>query len=210
MCEEYFDIYNERMEHIGTELRSVVHKKGYWHKSFQCWFVFKENNKDYILLQRRHPEKDTYPNHLDITSAGHLSAGEEVKEGIRELKEELGVHVSFENLIPLGVIKEQKSEESFIDNEFANVFLFNCNIPMESFKIQAEEVTGMFKISLKHIIELFEGSADYVRAEGYEVNDEGCKIPLSFDAAIKDFVPHDLKYYKKIFHEAREFLSKEL
>lgn len=208
MSKEYFDIYNENMEHIGTELRSVVHKKGYWHKSFQCWFVFKEDQKNYILFQRRHADKDTYPNLLDITSAGHLSVGEKVEDGVRELEEELGVKVSYEDLIPLGVIVEKKTEENFIDYEFANVFLYHCKIPIESFKLQAEEVTGIFKLSLEDVVELFEGKINNAKADGYMIDDRGEKKPISLEIAIKDFVPHDISYYRKVFCTAKEYLGK--
>jgi isopentenyldiphosphate isomerase len=200
MTIEYFDIYNENMEFIGTKPRSEVHKKGYWHKSFQCWFVFKEADKQYILFQRRHAAKDTYPNLLDISSAGHLSAGERLEDGVRELEEELGVKVLYSDLIPLGVIVEQKREDYFIDNEFANVFLYNCKIPMEKFKLQAEEVTGMFKLELEKVIALFEGEVKAVRAEGYEINEAGENRTRDILVSIKDFVPHGHSYYKKILN----------
>lgn len=203
MSEEYFDIYDEKMKHIGMEKRSIVHKKGYWHKSFQCWFVFEEDNKEYILFQRRHKDKDTCPNLLDITSAGHLSAGERVEDGIRELEEELGVKVSYEELIPLGVIVEQKAEETFIDNEFANVFLYKCKIPMENFTLQKEEVTGMFKLPLKGASDLIEGSIKSLEAEGYIIDESGKRKYVTLEVSKEDFVPHDLSYYRKVFSEAR-------
>lgn len=204
---EYFDIYNDKMEHIGTKPRTEVHKKGYWHKSFQCWFIFKEDEKEYILFQRRHEAKDTYPNLLDISSAGHLSAGESLEDGVRELEEELGVKVSFEELKPMGVIIEQKQEEYFIDNEFANVFLYNCKTPMESFELQAEEVTGMFKLEIDQVLDLFEGRLENIKAEGYELKENGEYNPISISVKEKDFVPHDLSYYKKILVSAKEYLN---
>lgn len=206
MSIEYFDIYDENMKHIGTEPRSQVHKKGYWHKSFQCWFIFKENGKDYILFQRRHAEKDTYPNLLDISSAGHLSAGESLEDGVREIYEELGVKVKFEELIPLGVIVEQKEENYFIDREFANVFLYNSSIPMDKFKLQQEEVTGIFKLELEKVVQLFEGKISNIKAEGYELKSSGEYCAVSLSAAIEDFVPHDSGYYNKIFSSAKKYL----
>jgi isopentenyldiphosphate isomerase len=203
MAAEYFDIYNESMELIGTELRSEVHKHGYWHKSFQCWFIVKENEKNYILFQRRHSSKDTYPNLLDVSSAGHLSAGEKIEDGVRELEEELGIAVKYDELIPLGVIIEKKMEEYFIDNEFANVFLYYCEIPMEEFRLQAEEVTGMFKILTADLIELFEGNVQSIEANGYELDESGKNKELDLHVCVKDFVPHCLDYYMKIFNEAK-------
>jgi isopentenyldiphosphate isomerase len=204
---EYFDIYNENMEYIGTKLRSEVHEKGYWHKSFQCWFVFREDNKDYILFQRRHAKKDIYPNLLDTSSAGHLSAGENLADGVRELEEELGLKVRYEELKPLGIIVEQKEEDYFIDNEFANVFLYNCQIPMEEFKLQVEEVTGMFKLEIDQVFDLFEGNLKNIRAEGYELKENGEHNPISISVEVKDFVPHDLSYYKKILSSAKQYIN---
>ena len=204
MKQEYFDIYNENMVLIGTEPRSKVHKEGYWHKTFQCWFICDEGEKRYILFQKRHADKDTYPNLLDITAAGHLSAGETVVDGIRELKEELGLDIKFEELISIGVIQEKKVEENFIDAEFGNVFLYNCKIPIEEFILQAEEVVGMFKINLEDVIDLFENRKKYIDADGYEINRLENRQHMKLRLSKADFVPHDRNYYKKVFEAARE------
>lgn len=204
--QEYLDIYNENMQFIGTELRYIVHKKGLWHKSFQCWFISKEKSKTFILFQKRHACKDTFPNLLDITSAGHLSTGEKVEDGVRELKEELGINIDFKNLLPLGVIIEKKSEKSFIDNEFANVFLYICNIPIQEFNLQKEEVTGMFKVDLDDITKLFTNKVSCIDIEGYDVNENGDKLFSRRPVCKNDFVPHDLSYYLKILSEAKKLI----
>jgi isopentenyldiphosphate isomerase len=202
MKQEYFDIYNENMEHIGIELRSVVHKKGYWHKSFQCWFVCKEGSEEYILFQKRHADKDTYPNLLDITAAGHLSAGETVEDASRELEEELGIAADFKELLPLGIVKEEKVEVNFIDREFGNGFLYYCKIPMENFTLQADEVVGMFKAKLEDARLLFDNKLEYIVVEGYETNALGGKEKSQLKVSLQDFVPHDLKYYNKVLQAA--------
>jgi isopentenyldiphosphate isomerase len=206
MRQEYFDIYNENMEHVGTELRSVVHKKGYWHKSFQCWFVCKEGSEEYILFQKRHADKDTYPNLLDITAAGHLSAGETVEDASRELQEELGIAVDFKELQPLGIFKEEKVEINFIDREFGNIFLYCCEMPVEDFTLQADEVVGMFKAKLKETIMLFHKKQDSIIIEGYEINVLGSKKKVNLKVSLKDFVPHDLNYYNKVLEAADKLL----
>jgi isopentenyldiphosphate isomerase len=206
MKQEYFDIYNENMEHVGTELRSVVHKKGYWHKSFQCWFVCKEGSEEYILFQKRHADKDTYPNLLDITAAGHLSAGETVQDASRELQEELGIAVDFKELQPLGIFKEEKVEINFIDRELGNVFLYCCEMHMEDFTLQADEVVGMFKAKLKETIMLFHKKQDSIIIEGYEINASRSKKKVNLKVSLKDFVPHDLNYYNKVLEAADKLL----
>ena len=89
---EYFDILDENGNKTGErKLRSEVHRDGDWHRAVHIWII---NQNGEVLLQRRSPNKDSNPNMLDISCAGHLSAGDESLEGaIRELKEELGLDV---------------------------------------------------------------------------------------------------------------------
>ena len=59
----------------------------------------------------------------DITAAGHLLAHETVfQDGIREIKEELGIDVSSNELELLGIIDYCVEREDFIDKEIANIF----------------------------------------------------------------------------------------
>ena len=93
--EEYFDVLDEFGNKTGKiKLRGHVHRDGDWHKSVHIWII---NNNGDILLQRRCPSKDSNPNMLDISSAGHLIAGDDSLSGaIRELKEELNLDVTKE------------------------------------------------------------------------------------------------------------------
>ena len=97
MSKEYFDLLDENGNKTGKiKLRAEVHRDGDWHKSVHRWII---NNNGDILLQRRCATKDSNPNMLDISSTGHLSAGEYSLTGaIRELKEELNLDVNKEEL----------------------------------------------------------------------------------------------------------------
>ena len=111
---EYFDILDENGNLTGkTKLRSEVHRDGDWHKAVHIW-VF--NRKGEVLLQRRAANKDSYPNMLDISCAGHLSAGDTSIEGaLRELEEELKL---FDNTFKIGRI----FGTDFINNEFNDLY----------------------------------------------------------------------------------------
>jgi isopentenyldiphosphate isomerase len=122
---ELIKTFDENGKETGVATREEVHKKGHWHETFHCWFVSREQEKDYIFFQLRSDIKKDYPNLFDITAAGHILAHESIQAGVREVTEEVGIHVSFLDLVPLGVIKYRIEREDLIDNEIAYVFLYN-------------------------------------------------------------------------------------
>ena len=42
---EVLDIFDAKMNQIGTASRDEVHQKGYWHQTFHCWIV---RNREHI------------------------------------------------------------------------------------------------------------------------------------------------------------------
>lgn len=116
---------------------------------FHCWFLKNENNIDYIYFQLRSKVKNDFPNLLDITAAGHILADETVGEGFREIKEELGMDVSMEDLELIGVIKDCIITENFIDKEFGNVYMYRVN-EEPVYKLQKEEVSGIVRTKFKN------------------------------------------------------------
>ncbi|MDF2726346.1 MAG: hydrolase, partial [Paenibacillus sp.] len=135
MHSELLDIFDETMTLIGTASRSETHRQGLWHQTFQCWIAARRPNGISLLLQKRHPGKDTFPELYDITSAGHLLAGETAEDGMRELEEELGIAAAFDELVPIGVIPVQLRYQSLIDREFCHVFLYACSLPLDRYKL---------------------------------------------------------------------------
>ena len=65
-----------------------------------------------ILLQKRSQNKDSFPGKFDTSSAGHIQAGDEpLESALRELKEELGISATPEQLhfagtFPISFTKE--------------------------------------------------------------------------------------------------------
>ena len=124
MESEKLKIFDEYRNQIGVATRKDVHKLGYWHEAFHCWFISEEKGTNYLYLQLRSHKKKDYPNLLDITAAGHLLANETVQDGVREIKEEVGIDIPFQELIFLGIVDYCVIREDFIDKEIANVFLY--------------------------------------------------------------------------------------
>lgn len=138
---EFFDILDEQGNKTGkTKARAEVHRNGDWHKAVHIWIV---NDKDEIFLQKRSPNKDSYPNMWDISSAGHLTAGDDALQGaIREIKEELGVNVLPSQLKLIGVRKKaDKCSSTFINNEFNDVYLLRLSLDLNKITLQEDEVS---------------------------------------------------------------------
>ena len=87
---ELIDVLDENGNKTGeVETKEEIYKRGLWHRSVHIWI---ENDKQELLVQKRNPLKNTFPNLWAISSAGHVIAGEtSIESGLRELKEELDV-----------------------------------------------------------------------------------------------------------------------
>ncbi len=149
MSKEYFDILDDNGNKTGKiKLRSEVHRDGDWHKAVHIWII---NDKGDILLQRRCATKDSNPNMLDISSAGHLTAGDDSLSGaIRELKEELNIDVKPDELKFIKTIKRSsKYTSTFINNEFDDLYILRTTKNIDDMKYQEEEISEIFYVPYK-------------------------------------------------------------
>ncbi|ALC90658.1 NUDIX hydrolase [Bacillus sp. FJAT-18017] len=199
MEDEQLTIFDETRNPIGIAAREEIHRLGYWHETFHCWFIHNEKGIDYLYLQLRSPLKKDYPNLYDITVAGHLLASETVQDGIREIKEEVGVDLSFEDLIPLGIIEYCAEKEAFIDKELAHTFLYKSEKPFDDFILQEDEVAGMVKVEFAQFAELWNGERDTIKVTGFEMRD-GRKSFFEREVGQDQFVPHQIPFYKSVIN----------
>ena len=140
--EEYFDVCTPHGVPTGESLpRSEVHRRGLWHRSAHLWLV---NSRREVLLQQRHPGKQTDPGRWDIAVAGHLSAGETPLEAlVREAWEELGLVVDPSTLTALAPQSKQYVEPDFSDREWQHPFAGVWNGDLAALTLQAEEVVAV-------------------------------------------------------------------
>ena len=103
---EYLDVVDENGMPTGeTVERSVAHREGFPHRTSHLWLVRKRDGRIQVLLQKRAMTK-SFPGCYDISSAGHIPAGQDYyPSAIRELKEELGLTAKESELIPCGDMK---------------------------------------------------------------------------------------------------------
>ncbi|WP_175639412.1 NUDIX hydrolase [Metabacillus schmidteae] len=202
--QEKLKIYDDQRNQIGVATRSDVHKLGFWHEAFHCWFVQNDKGIHYIYLQLRSKKKKDYPNLFDITAAGHLLADETVEDGVREIKEEIGIDVNFDDLIPLGELKYCVVKNEFIDKELANVFLYKNEEEFDDFTLQAEEVAGIVRVEFTKFSQLWFGERNEVEIFGFEINNDGKKVEIKAHVNRDQFVPHEVSFYKEIIQRIQE------
>ena len=145
---EMFDIVDENGEPTATvKERTKVHEDGDLHRTSHVWIV-RDNNKGGldVLLQKRSESKDSNPGCYDISSAGHIPAGcGYLDSALRELKEELGIDASSEEL-ELRLIRRISYSDIFHgklfkDNQVTRVYKMKRNyIDIEKLNLQKEEV----------------------------------------------------------------------
>lgn len=204
MENEKLKIFDEERNPIGIATREEVHRLGYWHEAFHCWFVSNEQGIDYLYLQLRSDRKKDYPNLLDITAAGHLLANETVYDGVREIKEEIGIDVPTDELIPLGIIDYCVQKENFIDKELANVFLYKSNKTFGDFTLQDEEVSGIVKVVFNDFVEFWEDMRETITVQGFEIKKDGNKVFIDGNVGKDQFVPHPISYYQTVIRKIKE------
>lgn len=202
--DERIDVCDETGERTGEVVwKSEAHRRGLWHRCFHCWIFGSDTTTGpYLLAQRRAAAKETWPGYLDVTAAGHLAAGEEALDGLREVEEELGLRVSPERLVPLGVRRVELEIPAGLDREFHDVFLLRDDTPPGELRLQEEEVGAVLSVRLDDVEAMRDAETvparEYAGGEAFDV-----RIGLS------DFVPSGDDYFRRAVRAARRALAGE-
>ena len=203
--DEKIDALDERGKPTGGVVwKSEAHRQGIWHRCFHCWvFGAEENGEPYLLVQRRATGKGTWPGRLDVTAAGHLAAGEETLDGLRELEEELGLSPDPDRLIALGTRRIEQDITQGCDREFHDVFLLQDSTAPQDLRLQEEEVEAVLRLSLDDIEELESGGA--VSAVEWRKGE-----PVSVGVTLEDFIPNEDGYLSRVAWAASRALAGEV
>lgn len=177
---EIIDIYDENMQLVGVKERDAVHRDGDWHRSFHCWVVGEDEAGGFVVFQRRSASKDTFPNMLDISAAGHYLAGETAADGgLREIEEELGLSVTADALIPVGLRISTCLFGAVHDYEFNEVYLLRCDQPLTAYAPSVEEVSQLVKVPVSAALRLFAGECESISAEAIPAPDNRIELRLA-------------------------------
>lgn len=108
--QEILDIVDEHNQVIGSATRAEVHAKKLAHRSVHI-LIFDKYKR--VYLQQRSKFKDTHPLAWTSSASGHIDAGEDYEvAAVRELAEELSLHIESSSLTQLGHLPASKTTGS--------------------------------------------------------------------------------------------------
>ena len=123
----------ERSEKIEGEYRQSVH----------TWIM---NSKGEFLIQKRSPNKKTFPNMWSQTGGGVDEGETTLQAALRECNEELGISIDLNNI---ELILSFKRKFDFVD-----VWLVKQDIDISDIVLQKDEVSDVKWASIDEIREL--------------------------------------------------------
>jgi isopentenyldiphosphate isomerase len=185
--------------------RDEAHRAGVWHGAFHCLIIYMRDGRGYALFQKRSTQKKIAPGKFDVSVGGHYAYGEDAEiAGPREIKEELGLSVSFHELLSLGrrTFVYCFSKEA-TEYEFQDVFFLPRRVHPEVLVLQSDEVDGVLEMELEDGVQLFSGKTGTVIGRLFRDLQVGKDASVSAD----DFVPCLDNYYLKLLLLAQRYFA---
>ena len=150
VMEEFLDILDTDGKKTGeSKSYDDAHHSGFIHRTVHVWFL---SSKNELLLQKRSANKRAYPNHWDISAAGHISAGQTSLEAAkRETQEELGLTLSDSIFDYLSSVEEHivLNNGTYVNNELQDVYLVHSDVVLSELKLPADEVSEVRWIGIE-------------------------------------------------------------
>lgn len=146
--EEMLDTFDINGNFTGVKSRKFCHGEnpGVYHKPVWIWIV---NSKGEILIQKRSKIKKNNPSKWDLSSAGHVEAGETCLYGcVREIYEELGIQTEEKDFV---FVKQFVQQHAW---ELVQLYILKKDIDIKNVKLQTEEVECVKWISYNDFIKI--------------------------------------------------------
>lgn len=209
MADELIDIFDNDMNFVRSAMKSEAHKNGWWHKVFFCWLINRNENGQYkIWVQLRHKNKLVGGGLLDASSAGHFAAGEPLEQALRrEIKEELGIELSFDNIVKFGITKRLSCHNEIKDAEIVHRCFALTATPLSNFSLQKNELGGIFEMDLKDAISLFSDVVSQISVSGLALDGNNAYMPTIKQVSIADFMDYGKNTYRDFFINLQNMLK---
>ena len=136
--------------------RGESYKKGIPHEGVHLWIIRTGTPPYEILFQQRSLHKELFPGFLDITVGGHVPFGLKENKIQKEAMEELGIAPSDADMTDLGYIRYEEITGEYVHREFQHVYIMRDDRPLDGYRFNDGEVTGLCPVPADYLISLFE------------------------------------------------------
>jgi isopentenyldiphosphate isomerase len=152
-----------------------------------------------ILLQHRSAGKDCFPGYFNCSAAGHIRLGESMREAARELREELGVSDTLDELVPFGMhSQEHLHTNGLIDREHHALHLLARRIQDSELHPDPGEVQGLAWLPGSILLDLAEGRRTEANVAYLNVSANGQVSAERRRLLASEIVPYDGRYHRRI------------
>jgi 8-oxo-dGTP pyrophosphatase MutT (NUDIX family) len=166
---------------------------GNWLGTFNIW-LFTRDPEPSIIYQMRSPHVVWEPGKLDVAAGGHYNAGEQEFDGLRELREELGIDIPKEKVqffgrkLYAGIDVKGRERKSVI-----SVYLAEYDGKLEDMKLQDYEVTAVAKLPIKPLMQVFRGEKTSFEATCLDTSGNNFTYEVSADSFPYNFDDYQRK-----------------
>lgn len=186
-----------------TKPVSQAIEDGDWLGTFNLW-ILQTDPLPAIVYQQRAFDKGWEPGKLDISAGGHYTAGESIKDGLREAEEELGKKYDFHELISLGrKINVSFDTQGRERKTIMDIFFVIDNSPVNQYTLQESEVHALCVCPLDQLLKVHTDPQYSFIAQGIDNKKQNLEIIVT-----QDIFPYNWdNYHYKIARLANQFLN---
>ena len=195
-----------RFEKSGVvKTREEAWQNRNWIGTFNLW-ITQDKPEPAIVYQKRSADSSWGPNLLDVTAGGHYRAGESAKDGLREVKEELGKTYEFKDLTYLGrKIHISPDEKKRMRHNVLDIFMVKDNSVLEKYILEKDEVEMICLCPINKLIKVHTIQGYAFKIQGLTNKKEVTEITVTMDS-----FPYNWdNYHLKIALLAKRFLAGE-
>jgi len=143
---ELIEVLDDNGNKIGVvKEKDIIKEDGDFYRAIAVMIV---NSDGEILFTKRSKDKKMYPELWSMFITGHVKAFEaSIDAASREIQEEVGIDVSNKELNYLYTIKDEKRNNSHIENIFFDNYILYKDIDINDIKVN-EEIEGVQFVSI--------------------------------------------------------------
>jgi 8-oxo-dGTP diphosphatase len=151
---EMLEIVDENDVVVGKDTRVNIHAKGLLHREVWVQFYTRDGN---LIFQHRSKDKDTFPDLLDPTAAGHVEPGSNyLATAVKEVEEETGLRIEPEDLTYIHTMRISTPDRvtSTTNNVFRAVFAYPFSGSLADLQVEKGKALGFERWPLEKVMHL--------------------------------------------------------